>query len=242
MHSKRKTIVKRASGQGIIEGVCGSIIFVLVFVLLTMLGVNLFTYGVYSQKLQVVANCGAKNFNDGRYWLGEMRPDWNENDARARGEALVNELLPRLGLPPASKIEFTNTVGPNFGYTECTITINGIRLPYGGNAVFPSVLGVTCTGYSADSSYPPYAQLTLVVPPPNDGWSVAAIPAFGFARTSRVNPTQVYTPTKNCPEGKVVPGGVRKDYQVVMDNSATGETTLKCWPTSGGQPYLQPFE
>ncbi|MBX9669296.1 MAG: hypothetical protein K2X93_16850 [Candidatus Obscuribacterales bacterium] len=241
----------RERGQGLVEGVCGSIVLVTVFCLLAMLATNLFAFGVYSQKVQVIANAAAKNFNDGHYWLGARRRDWNRARAEVRGRALVDRLINELGLPPAQEVTFHGVEGPDFAYTECNVRIAGLRLPFASENIFPTLVGVSASGYSADSSYPPYAQLTVWIPPfessthpegrnLSNNWRVAALPAWGFANCTGQPTEGGLSPSASGAEGGALPGGEMYHYGLVARGYGC-DVKIKKFDTTTGSFVRVPF-
>jgi hypothetical protein len=184
--------VRSTKGQGLIEGVCGSLIVVLVFVGLIMLSLNVFATVVYSQKIQFIADTAARVYNERHFWLGTIRPDFDETEAQRKATETATKLLEKLALPPLTSISFSPEVTEEgLAFATVKLTVGGLRLPYGGK-IFPSLISLSTVAYSAEAAATPYASYVLRVPAAGtvdanglsrtDQYEVGFLPAFGFAR------------------------------------------------------------
>lgn len=169
------------TGQSLIEGVCGLIVFLMVFVVLTAFGVNIYIYGAQAAKLQIVANETAKRINDLYYWYGAKRPQFQQlkaHDGSGTGESTglaigggthrisqsqfdaisyARALCDKLGLPSAAlDVRYSDTVDEgDFEYTKVEITRNHLILPFGLNKVFPTLTTIKATGIAVQATSPP---------------------------------------------------------------------------------------
>ncbi len=156
---------RRSGGQGLIEGTCGSVIVMSVFVAMTVLGVNVYSVMVNQSKVQKAADIAARIVNESRFWLGTYRNDFSASDARARAQFAADSVLNLMGLPSAEIVEFDpgtfiqdGTSG--FVSTHIKLRVRALRMPYR-TAGFPASLDMTADGYSAASSYTPYAACVM---------------------------------------------------------------------------------
>lgn len=239
----------RSSGQGMIEGAAGSVIVTLVFVYLIMLGVNIYSAVVYSQRLQFVANSAAEAYNQRRFWLGTIRPTWKPEEAERAAKRVASELLNQLDLPPATELSFRNVMGNDYSYTEAKLKVGGLKIPYTVDKVFPSVIELGVTGLAAEASAPPYASFRAVVPiegqvdafgrSTTKRYHVAALPSFGFSTGT----TALARPFNERPAASGAPGTVvRSDSDIFVSgailNGATPNAIVGVNAASGRETLL----
>jgi hypothetical protein len=160
---------RSSKGQGLVEGACGTIIVTTVFVLLTAFAVNFYLTMVAHEKLRLVATECARVVDGKRYWLGMKRPDPQGKlaaAAKASATTLADALCAKLGLPTPRNIDLVeeDAGDGSITYTTCTVTCAGIRLPYGFDKIFPSILTITETGVAGDMAAEPYALLYVDMP------------------------------------------------------------------------------
>ena len=178
--------MRNQKGQGLTEGVCGTALIVSTFVLLTMLGLNVYTVIVAHEKLRIVAYEAARVVDSKQFWLGMSRPDANSDQTKTSATALANALAARLGLPKLSSVDYQVQADPNnpaLVFASCTVTCPAIPLPFGIAKLFPKALSISETGISGDMATPPYAVAFLQVPlaPPTGGTGAFAIPMYSTA-------------------------------------------------------------
>lgn len=183
---KKLHATRSCRGQGLAEGVCGTSLIVGTFVLLTMLGLNVYTAIVAHEKLRVVATEAARVIDSKQYWLGMSRPDANTTQTRASATALANALAAKLGLPKPSDVTYLtehDKADPSITYTSCTVTCPALPLPYAISNLFPSVLNISETGVSGDMATPPYAVAFCQIPLGGKvgGYGAITIPMYSTA-------------------------------------------------------------
>jgi hypothetical protein len=124
-------------GQGILEGVCGTLIFVSVFVGLVVLAINFYTVLTVDTTLRLVAMETAKLREEFTFFLGQKRNDIDEGTARSNAAAFASALAQANGLDvQPSDVQFNDVINADQAGTRCSIKLRALRLPYGGGA-FP---------------------------------------------------------------------------------------------------------
>jgi hypothetical protein len=248
MTNKGVTKLRSSKGQGIIEGVCGSLMVVLVFVLLTMLSLNVYSALVYSHKLQFVADTAARVYNERHFWLGTIRPDFKEDEARQKATETASRLLEKLGLPQLTTIEFAPEVNEDsLAFATVKLTVGGLKLPYGGNKVFPGFISLSSVGYSAETATTPYASYIIRVANPGGADHCAAVPAFGFATgigvLTTITPEGIGgdgVPTAVGRWGAPVPGGKVNIAGAVFQGKTQGPN-IYVTDSKSGRTQIFPF-
>ncbi len=156
-----------SQGQGLIESACGTIMFVMVFVLLVAFALNFYFSLVAHEKMRIVAMECARVVDSKRYWLGMERPDVDPAAVETSAHNLANSLCSKLGLPQPSNVDFKmekDATDTSVTFTTCTVTCNSIPLPYGFTKVFPNILSVSETGVSGNMALNPYSMLYVECP------------------------------------------------------------------------------
>jgi hypothetical protein len=186
---ERKTSTNRsAKGSMLIESACGTIVFVIVAVALIAGGINIYSFIVNSQKVQIAANAAAQVANNARFWLGTYRPNFRADDAQTNATAAANAILAEAGLPACTvelfepAIQGNSSTGYNgFVVSHVRLSVPGLQFPFANTIGFPSVFNVTADGYSAATSFTPYAACTLGIPRADGrGRRRIQIPVIGY--------------------------------------------------------------
>jgi hypothetical protein len=129
---------RRALGQGLIESACGTMIFVLVFVFLIMLAMNLYTIVTTDTSLKLIAQEAAKVREDYTFFLGQKRNDITEEQARKIATDYAVSLAHANGLAvEARDVTFNDTINADQSGTECSIKLRALKLPFMRGGVFP---------------------------------------------------------------------------------------------------------
>lgn len=166
-----KNSQKRAArGSVLVESACGTAVFALVAVAIIIGSINLFTYILNYQKVQLAANAAAQVAGNGRFWLGTFRPNYNPTNARENAAAAANSVLAQIGLPNCTIEEFEPSIQGRSGtgyngfiVSHVKISVPGLQFPYANALGFPAVFSINADGYSAESSFTPYAACTFGV-------------------------------------------------------------------------------
>lgn len=183
---------RAGKGQSLFAGACGLILMVLFFGVVVALGVNSFVYGSTRAKLQLAANEGAGKVNRNIYWNGAQRPLFQRSkttkitkDVEDYTKAICGEL----GLD-ANQITVTvDSLGDN-GYSQVTVALSHLNLPYALAGALPGIASVSAIGISTEGTEPPPAFLRLgynlikgdTINPENttDVTQVCILPSYGF--------------------------------------------------------------
>jgi hypothetical protein len=165
MVQRRQKQTRTRQGQAIIESTCGLIVFLMVAIGLALGLLDVYAIMVNSQKVKLAADAAAKVANDGRFWLGTYRNDFDANASRQRAEATANYVLHAQGLPNCELLVFEPglPVQENGSYFVCShvrIKVPGLRLPFIAAGI-PGVIDLTCDSYNAESSFTPYAAMVV---------------------------------------------------------------------------------
>lgn len=161
---------RSTTGSVLVESACGTVVFVITAVALIMGFINVFAFINNYQKVQIAANAAAQVANNSRFWLGTYRPDFNQSSSRENSIAAANAVLNAMGLPPCTVEVFEpatqgrSATGFNgFVVSHVKITVPSLQFPFANAIGFPALFNITADGYSAATSYTPYAACTLGV-------------------------------------------------------------------------------
>lgn len=184
-----KTIhkIRNQKGQGLIEGVCGLVTVLSVFVLLTAFGVNMYAISSDAAKVQIVANETAKRINDLYFWYGAKRPLFQRlknhdgsgtgnlsgpaigggthkiSESQKNAVTYAQQLCKNLGLPSEGlDVRFSDpVVKGEFEYTK--VVVSGIqrKVPFNIKGVFPSSMKLSAVGVAVQATSPPPAFIRL---------------------------------------------------------------------------------
>lgn len=172
---------RSARGQGLLEGACGTVILVTVFVLLVMLGINVYTVLTVDTALRLVASESAKVREEYTFFLGQKRNDIDDQTARDTARAFAVALSNANGLAVAPEdVDFNDVVNADQSGTQCTIRLRALKLPYGGGA-FPLALAREVSAVVARMNVPAPALIDLNAT--SEGGSITvSIPGYGAYR------------------------------------------------------------
>lgn len=208
---QRKDSSRSYKGQGLIEGILGMLIVIMVLVFLVMLSLNAYAAAIYSEKLKFVANTAANAYVKGHFFLGMVRPNFDDNAARVTSRQIVDTLLSEIGLPAATNVTFSSFATRSMFYSTVTITVNPLKLPFFATGVLPPFLGLTVTGQATEVPVSPYASLVVGLPSgPSFGRTQktlsCAIPAYGYDVnvTNRVGHPLLMAPAPIGQRGPVI--------------------------------------
>lgn len=139
-HSTARDRKRNASGQGILEGACGTVVIMIVFVAVLTLGVNIYTVLTVDTTLRLVAMESAKLREEYTFFLGQRRNDIDEQTAKDNARAFAVALSNANGLAvQPNDVNFNDVINADQAGTRCTIRLKQLKLPYGGGA-FPLFL------------------------------------------------------------------------------------------------------
>lgn len=238
--------IRSTSGQGLIESSCGLIIFLMVAIGLFLGFLDVYAVMVNTQKVKLAADSAAKVCNDGRFWLGTYRPDFNSEAAQARATATANYILRAQGLGDCQVLAFEpgNPVRENGQYFVCShirIRVPGLRLPFAAVGI-PGVIDLTADGYSAESSFTPYATMVF-------GFTdIGQTDAFGRPSNPRNLTRRIQLPVigygsqtgdgglsgaRNGTSGSAVPGGRYVGAEARIYGALSGDTLTQHDVSSG---------
>jgi hypothetical protein len=135
-------------------------VIVPVSVLLIMAFVNIFAIVTFDSKLNFIASQAVKVRSENLYWLGMPRSDIDPNQADSEAENFAVAMATAAGIDLAvTDVKFATVTLTSGGYSftgeRCTITAKGVKLPFGGNTVFPLVVPQTVVVTSASDAVPP---------------------------------------------------------------------------------------
>ncbi len=176
--------VRAEHGQGLIEGVCGSVVFTMVFVALVMAGINIFAIFSYDAALKTVAQTAADAADGHKYFLGMKRPEFDYYKGQDKARTLALAVASTLGLSLAPQdITFDTIQAPGFAkgmgeITKCTVVLKQIKLPYTGGA-FPSLIKREAVGVSASMAIGPVVLSEINFPTDGGGRMTLRLPAYG---------------------------------------------------------------
>jgi hypothetical protein len=178
---------RTSTGQGLVEGACGTVILITVFVLLVMFGLNAFFAIKYSADVKIIATEAAKVVLTNKYWLGMRRPDYNPDEAVAKASEIANTLATKLGIPAVQIVEFNQEETPAGDIISVKVQADGLRLPYAAK-IFPRFLSMAATGVSVQPKNSVYACVDIATQQPGQSnpniFDVVRVPAFGFSRNT----------------------------------------------------------
>ncbi len=150
-------------GQGIVEGVVGTWMIVTVGIMILLLLINVGFLFLYQDKANRAANEAARHINQGQYWLGMERPDFEKNRGKLEKEAkgLANATLAFMGMPSLSNWKCdtrTIKIGEEGEASVITVSfdVSGLRTVSG--SFFPPFLTIKASGVATESATPPYAM------------------------------------------------------------------------------------
>ncbi|MBX9690365.1 MAG: hypothetical protein K2X27_26865 [Candidatus Obscuribacterales bacterium] len=190
---KRNSRQRSKAGLTLAGTAAGMLTFTIVFVLITVLGVNSYAYVEYSQKLQTVAEEVAKRVNGQNYFLGAKRPKFQTSGTKAEKTAALAATTAKafataMGIPSSADIE-VEIKSADADLTKVEITATNVPLPYDLAGVLPKIVELKATGVSTDASEAPPAFIRLGFklidpsssnPAVTDATQVVMLPAYGF--------------------------------------------------------------
>lgn len=153
-------------GQGIVEGVVGTWLIVTVGIMILLLLINVGFLFLYQDKANRAANEAARHINNGQYWLGMERPDFETNRSKLETEAkgLANATLAFMGMPELSnwhadpkKIKIGES-GEAL-VVKVSFDVSGLRAVSG--SFFPPFLTIKASGIASEAATLPYAMAVL---------------------------------------------------------------------------------
>jgi hypothetical protein len=233
---------RNPNGSLLVEGVAGTLVFVIVATFIIMGCVNLFYLMANYQKVQMAANAAAQVCNNNRFWLGTYRNDWDEAKARDNSEAAANTILNSMGLPNCTITRFDPSItgSGSAGYqgficSHVEIAVGGFHFPYAKALGFSNLTSIKADGYSAASSCTPYATATIGFTPQGQadqyGRPLAGaitrriqVPVIGF--NSQTSSGQMIQPALGA-NGSAVGGGSYISAEVRSYGSITGDCLTK---------------
>jgi hypothetical protein len=137
-------------------------------VLLVFLLINVGFLFLYQDKANHAAYEAARHINNGYYWLGMTRPDFQGRKAVLEDQAqgLANSTLSFLGMPNLSnwKVNYTPIPVGTKEQTEALVVtvsfdVSGLRTISGG--FFPPFLNIKAVGVASEAATKPYAMSVL---------------------------------------------------------------------------------
>lgn len=150
-------VLRRASGQALVEGACIIPVMILLVVFLCFFLVNTSIVGTYNYRLNAIAAEAARQYNSGKWWIGMERPFFNEAKAEEDMIALIDAEVKASGL---GDVEITNhkftrhegkADGETIGIMRVEFDVTNLKcVSYG---VFPTRIKLHATGMACDAEY-----------------------------------------------------------------------------------------
>lgn len=195
-----------ARGQALVESAVGLVLIVSVFVMLIMLGLNVYFATTYGLKAQMVATEAAKVQSENKYWLGMPRPvgtqpgEYDPGVTEQMSRNMAARLSTMLGLPPLSKFSLLDNGDAAEGDIIQVKVDYLCPLPFVGG-IFPNAIPVSGTGVAVHPKAPILAAVDIGAPSVNNSTKncVVRVPAYGF-RSYPIGPT-MYTATPTLLDG-----------------------------------------
>lgn len=180
-HNRARASRRNASGQGLLEGACGTAVLMTVFVAILTLGVNIYTVLTVDTTLRLVAMESAKLREEYTFFLGQRRNDIAEQTARDNARAFAVALCKANGLAVRSNdVNFNDVINADQSGTRCTIRLKQLKLPYGGGA-FPLILAREVSVVVARMNVP--APALVDINANSEGGTVTVrVPGYGAFR------------------------------------------------------------
>lgn len=172
---------RSATGQGLLEGACGTAVFMIVFVSMMTLAVNIYTVLTVDTTLRLVAMESAKVREDYTFFLGQKRNDIDEQTARDNARAFAVALSNANGLAvQPDDVNFNDVINADQSGTQCSIRLKQLKMPYGGGA-FPLFLAREVSVVVARMNVP--APALIDINANSEGGSITVrVPGYGAYR------------------------------------------------------------
>jgi hypothetical protein len=191
--------VRKAKGQGIVEGVAALwlIVSITVCLILFILGAGTAIY--YKMRLAAVVDSAAEYAAQSTTWLGAVRPDYSESAVKEKTRQLVDVQLGQLGLPVASEVETDINLRTVPSYVTVKVKVVGLRIISGN--VLPTSISLMETGVHGLATDGPIAVLGLGIINSDGTGQGVYVPSYGAGQ--------------NTPGPSALPGGKYPFYQIV---------------------------
>jgi hypothetical protein len=176
---KSRQTIRKAHGQGLVEGSVGLILVTMGIVLGTILLMCTGFAINYKAKLQHVAEQASAFVQSKKYWIGTVRDDYNEASAFEKGKQVANEMLGLMGLPAAEQVTFETVKIDGIDYIKTTISCSNLAIP--GAGILPSFIRLQESSVSVDHSEDCWGYAMICVRNEHSGRDFL-VPCFGYSR------------------------------------------------------------
>ena len=186
-NSRKKS--RSASGQAIAEGAAILVMFTMIFIGCLLLFLNTYLTSSYQSKLQLAATLAAQSVEAQKYWLGALRPDYNPQAAADNAQAVANNVLKILGMPPVDKFQVSSVPTNNStSITSVELSLNQIPLLAGWTLPVP--LSATSAWSTSETNVFLGVQLQFYDPTTssNSQAKTVTVPAYAFQGTGGSSP------------------------------------------------------
>lgn len=194
--------IRKTTGVALIQVALACMLLVVFFVSIFMLAINMRAGMEYSGQIRSIAAESTKVIIAEKFWLGFRRPDYDPAVARVKASAVASRLCQLFSLPAPERLKFDESDADGKTYVSCKITVDKLRMPFGGFA-FPA-LWRTTEGYTASESLThPYAVLNIEAPGVDQsgnpsGLQGVQIPAIGYFKGYTANTSNALLSTGNA--------------------------------------------
>jgi hypothetical protein len=170
---------RSTKGQALVEGASMLVVMTIVIALLLLGLLNTYILGAYNLKMQPIAASAARRVAACKWWLGMIRPEYNQREAEIDAEQALNGELKSVGLPEANNVKFSySTVMLRKKLTTIVrvdFDVNKVKIAQG--LFFPSFITLHASGVSSDAEHAVtrHGQATIHAQDPSDPASQRAI-------------------------------------------------------------------